>query len=71
MADPLPTMRSAAESPARPQQLSAVVSGHKQQLGALLSERQQLLQAQAGLLRSYVMAGVPLPKVWDLVSSMS
>ncbi|WIA19544.1 hypothetical protein OEZ85_004153 [Tetradesmus obliquus] len=53
---------SSEKSPARPQQLSAVVSGHKQQLGALLSERQQLLQAQAGLLRSYVMAGVPLPK---------
>jgi hypothetical protein len=56
-------MSNANERPFRPQQLSAVVSGHKQQLGVLLSERQQLLQAQAGLLRSYVMAGVPLPKV--------
>jgi hypothetical protein len=56
-------MSNDKDRPFRPQQLSAVVSGHKQQLGALLSERQLLLQAQAGLLRSYAMAGVPLPKV--------
>jgi hypothetical protein len=47
-----------------------VVTSHKQQLGALLSERQQLLQAQAGLLRSYVMAGVPLPKVGQILLAL-